>query len=146
MIKPKHSTTNYKALKPFLEAVDAAEGHKHFKSGGYMDLVIENLEFSDEDGFPVYSIAHYGEQNGDLMADPDMEIAVNNKDGRIIPRTFQNDYMGMFQQVFKTQEGRRVYSPSLLRDLDTFLWQWLQNIEQQGFTPEEELYTQLALV
>ena len=145
MIRPKHSTTNYKALKPFLEAVDAAEGHKHFKSGGYMDLVIENLEYADEEGNPIYSIAHYGEQNGDLMADPDMEIAVNDKEGRIIPCTFQNDYMALFQQVFRTQEGRRVYSPSLLRDLDTFLWQWLQNIEQQGFTPEEELYTQLTL-
>jgi len=145
MIKTKHSTTNYKALKPFLEAVDAAEGHKHFKSGGYMDLVIENLEYADEEGNPIYSIAHYGEQNGDLMADPDMEIAVNDKEGRIIPRTFQNDYMALFQQVFKTQDGRRVYSPSLLRDLDAFLWQWLQNIEQQGFTPEEQLYIQLTI-
>lgn len=146
MINTKHSTTNYKALKPFLEAVDAAEGHKHFKSGGYMDLVIENLQCADDNGNPIYSIAHYGEQNGDLMADPDMEIAVNDKDGRIIPRTFQNDYMGLFQQVFREQDGRAVYSPSLLRDLDTFLWQWLQNIEQQGFTPGEEEYSQITLI
>lgn len=147
MINTKHSTTNYKALKPFLEAVDAAEGHKHFKSGGYMDLVIENLQYADDKGNPIYSIAHYGEQNGDLMADPDMEIAVNNEDGRIIPRTFQNDYMGLFQQVFREQDGHKVYSPGLLRELDTFLWQWLQNIENQGFradeTPEE--YEQLTI-
>ena len=104
--------------------------------------------YTDDKGNPIYSIAHYGEQNGDLMADPDMEIAVNDGEGRIIPRTFQNDYMGLFQQVFREQDGHKVYSPGLLRDLDTFLWQWLQNIEEQGFradeTPEE--YEQMTIV
>ena len=133
MIKTKHSTTNYRAVMPFLLVVDQNEGHKHFKSSGYMDLVIENLEYTDEDGNPIYSISHYGEQNGDLMADPDMEIAVNHREGRIIPRTFRNDYMGMYQVVFGTQDGRRVYKPALLRDLDQFLWQWLKNIDAQGF-------------
>jgi hypothetical protein len=39
----------------------------------------------------------------------------------------------MYQEVFGEQNGRRVYSPSLLRDLDGFLWQWLKNIADQGF-------------
>lgn len=133
MIKTKHSTTNYRAVMPFILAADQNDGHKHFTSSGYMDLVIENLGFTDSDGYPVYSITHYGEQNGDLMADPDMEIAINHAEGRIIPRTFRNDYMGMYQEVFGMQNGRRVYSPSLLRDLDGFLWQWLKNLEDQGF-------------
>ena len=133
MIKTKHSTTNYKAVMPFILAADAAEGHKHFKSEGYMDLVIENLGYTDADGYPVYSISHYGKQNGDLMADPDMEIAVNHTEGRIIPRTFRNDYIGVYQEVFKMQNGRRVYIPGLLRELDQFLWYWLKNIADQGF-------------
>ena len=133
MIKTKHSTTNYKAIMPFLLATDQNDGHKHFESAGYMDLVIENLQTTDSNGYPIYSISHYGEQNGDLMADPDMEIAVNHAEGRIIPRTFQNDYIGIYQEVFRMQNGNRVYSPSLLRDLDGFLWQWLKNIADQGF-------------
>ena len=133
MIGTEHATTNYKAIMPFLLAADQNGGHKHFESEGYMDLVIENLQTTDADGFPVYSISHYGEQYGDLMADPDMEIAVNHAEGRIIPRTFQNDYLGIYQEVFRRQDGRRVYSPSLLRDLDGFLWQWLKNIADQGF-------------
>ena len=133
MIHTKHSTTNYRSIMPFILAADQNEGHKHFESSGYMDLVVENLCTTDENGFPIYSITHYGEQNGDLMADPDMEISVNHSEGRIIPRTFRNDYMGLYQEVFSQQNGRRLYSPGLLRSLDQFLWQWLKNIEDQGF-------------
>ena len=133
MIKTKHSTTNYKSLMPFILAADQNEGSKHFKSSGYMDLVIENLQTVDGDGFPIYSISHYGIQNGDLMADPDMEFSINHNEGRIIPRTFKNDYVGLYQEVFTVQDGRRVYSPGLLRELDQFMWQWLKNIEDQGF-------------
>jgi hypothetical protein len=35
----------------------------------------------------VYSIAHYGKQNGDLMKDPDIEFLAL-RDGNIIPLTF----------------------------------------------------------
>ena len=134
MIKnTRHSGTNYKALKPFLDAVDAAGGHKHFNADGFMDLVIENLQFTDYAGRVVYFISHYGEQNGDLMADPGMEIAVDFEAGRITPRTFRNDYMGLYQEVFKEVNGRWYYSQHLLTDLDAFLWQWLKNIDMQGF-------------
>ena len=137
MIKnTKHSKTNFKALKPFLDVVDKNEGHRHFKAGGYMDLVIENLYFSDYAGRPVYSISHYGEQNGDLMADPDMEIAVDLDACKIVPRTYRNDYMGIMQEVFVFKNGKTLYSERLLTDLDGFLWQWLRNIEQQGFKAE----------
>lgn len=137
MRKTKHATTNYKSLKPFIEAVNAAGGSRHFKAPGYMDLVIENLYFNDFEGNPVYSISHYGVQNGDLMADPDMEIAIT-KEGTVIPRTFKNDYLGLFQEVFREVNGRTMYSNQLLIDLDKFLWQWLQNIENQGFKNDIE--------
>lgn len=133
MRKTKHATSNYKSLLPYIEAVNAATGGSlHFTSAGYMDLVIEDLYFNDFEGNKVYSISHYGTQNGDLMADPDMEIAVTN-DGRIIPRTFRNDYLGLRQEVFREVDGKTFYSNQLLIDLDTFLWQWLKNIEVQGF-------------
>lgn len=134
----KHGTTNYKALYPFIEAVDCAGGSAHFKAEGFMDLVIENLERCEwflGERMDVYSISHYGEQNGDLMADPDMEIGVisDGKAMRVIPLTFRNDYMGINQEVFTTTPNGMGYSPRLLTDLDDFLHDWLKNIEAQGF-------------
>lgn len=134
----KHGTTNYKALYPFIEAVDCAGGSAHFKAEGFMDLVIENLERCEwflGERMDVYSISHYGVQNGDLMADPDMEIGVisDGKAMRVIPLTFRNDYMGINQEVFTTTPNGMGYSPRLLTDLDDFLHDWLKNIEAQGF-------------
>ena len=37
----------------------------------YMALVIEATD-SGPSGLPAISVAHYGEQNGDLMRDPEM--------------------------------------------------------------------------
>ena len=134
--KKKHGRTNYEALEPFLTATDNAGGHAHFKADGFMDFVVENLERTESflgDDMKVYSIAHNSVQNGDLMADPDMEIGVIN-DGehmRIIPMTFQNDFMGIYQTVFNYD--RTAFSRQLLTDLDEFLYSWLENIKNQGF-------------
>ena len=136
MKNTKHATTNYKALKPFIEVADKNDGYAKFTAAGYMDLVIENLYYTDFEGNPVYSMSHYGEQNGDLMCDPDMTFSINDKTGSIRPMSFQNDYMGLYQRVFKTQNGKTLYNPRLLADLDSFLWQWWQNIINQGFKPE----------
>ena len=38
----------------------------------YMALVIEATDESGPSGLPAISVAHYGEQNGDLMRDPEM--------------------------------------------------------------------------
>jgi len=38
----------------------------------HMALVIEALDESGPLGLPALSVAHYGEQNGDLMRDPEM--------------------------------------------------------------------------
>ena len=80
------------------------------ESGGYMPLVIENLEYTDADGNPVYSMTHYGELNGDAMADPDMTFAVDFKNGTVIPRTFQNDYMGgpFVSHSFYSKDGKDI--------------------------------------
>ncbi len=130
---PKHATTNFRAILPYLNAADKNEGHIKLESSGYMPLVVENLYFTDFDGREVYSISHYGEQNGDLMADPDMEIAVDKEKGTVYPRTFRNDYMGIMQEVFIFKNGKTLYSHRLLTDLDDFLWHWLKNIKDQGF-------------
>lgn len=43
-----------------------------------------------------YSVAHYYEQNGDLMADPDMTF-FKSADGEVYPCTFQQDNLAIYR-------------------------------------------------
>ena len=53
---------------------------------------------SPETGRPQVSVAHYGEQNGDLMRDPDLVCEVY-PDGRWVPVSFgeNTQIKGIFQ-------------------------------------------------
>ena len=134
MIKLKSGAANYRRIKPYLLGADHNDGHFKYTSEGYEDFVVENLGYGDTWGNPIYSITHYYEQNGDLMSDPDMMISVNDRLGWVMPLSFQNDGMGLYQQVF-TADGR--YNPHLMHDLDNFLAHWTKNIIDQGFDPAQ---------
>ena len=131
-MKPtKHATTNFRMLKPFLDGL-AGKEHRRYYSGEYMPLVVEYI--AGNDGFPkIFSLTHYGEQNGDAMRDPDMELKVDFEAGTVEPLTFRNDYMGIFQEVYIFRNGQQLYSKRLRSELDDFLWHWLKNIHDQGF-------------
>ncbi len=47
----------------------------------YMALVIEATDESGPCGLPAISVCHYGEQNGDLMRDPEMCFELGLIDG-----------------------------------------------------------------
>lgn len=143
MNNTKHAHTNFTRLLPFLDGMKAGQDNQHthrrYESDGYMPLVLEYLHYSDYKGRPVYSMTHYGEQNGDAMRDPDMTFSVDWDNQAIEPQTFQNDYLGIYQEVYRRDDqGRLLYSKRLRTDLDEFLWQWLQNIEQQGYELKTE--------
>ena len=131
-MKPtRHARTNYRMLTPLMVGMNG-KTHRRYESAGFMPLVIESL-YSEGDDVKVYSLTHYGEQNGDAMRDPDMELRVDFEVGTVEPLTFRNDYLGIFQEVYITRNGKQLYSPRLRTDLDEFLWQWLRNIAEQGY-------------
>ncbi len=68
---------------------------------GYMSLSVEEIG-SSEDGHRLVSLCHYGEQNGDLMRDPDIVFLFHNlPDGAAAePVSFRNDYLGIFLEVY----------------------------------------------
>ena len=135
MKETRYGKTNYKTLLPFIDTVDRQEGHANFTAPGFMDLTIEYIYESDYEGNPVYSICHYGEQNGDLMRDPEITFSINRDLCQIMPITYQNDYIGYYDEIFKTNSaGKTVYSPSKLNSVDDFLRMWCRNIKAQGFT------------
>ena len=50
----------------------------------------------------------------------------------------QMDAMGIYQEVFRRgDDGRLLYVPRLLTDLDSFLRTWSTNIQDQGFNPAQ---------
>ena len=101
---------------------------------GYMTLSIEYIGNSAE-GNRLISICHYGEQNGDLMRDPEMVFEVHAATNAAEPLSFRNDYMGMMQEIYRyDDEGKKTHvNARLKQDLKSFARTWFQNLKDQGF-------------
>lgn len=111
---------------------------------GFMPLSIEDIGKSG-DGNRLVSLCHYGEQNGDLMRDPDIVFMFHDlPDGLAAePVSFRNDYMGLCQEVYRyDDDGKRTHVvPRLKRELQEFSISWFRNLHQQGFfSPEARRY------
>lgn len=129
-MKPtKHGHTNYRRLLSLIGDAD----YRRYESPGYLRLVLENLHMTDCKGRPVYSIAHYDEQNGDLMRDPEITFSLDHYTQAAEPLSFQNDYAGIYEEVYMEKDGLWYFSKSRRIDDDQFLYQWLSNIEHQGY-------------
>jgi len=115
--------------------------HVKIENKPYMDLSVDNLGSSVENNLPLFkiSLAHNFTQNGDLMADPDMEIRIYPYAGFIEALTYQLDSMGIYQVVYP--EPGKVY-PRIKKDLNRFLNQWLSNLINQGFKYQPKPQTQ----
>lgn len=102
----------------------------------WMRLVIEVLPELGPDGHMVISVAHYGEQNSDLMRDPEMTFEVVERDG--VPELrafyFRNDYGGVEQwSRYRNDSGDLVCLPRRTRDMEAFAKMWDRNLNAQGF-------------
>lgn len=114
---------------------------------GYMPLSVEDIGPSGE-GKRLVSLCHYGEQNGDLMRDPDIvfmfhELPAPAGDTGTVyaaePISFRNDYMGTCQDVYMYDDnGKRTHiKPVLKRELKEFSRTWFSNLKEQGFFSPE---------
>ena len=106
---------------------------------GFMPLSVEDIGQS-ADGNRLISICHYGEQNGDLMRDPDMvfEIHAWADAPAAEPLSFRNDYMGLLQEVYRYDDhGRKIHiNARLKQELTSFARTWFTNLKHQGFLGE----------
>lgn len=95
--------------------------------GAYMAVHVE--EIGENYLGPVYSIAHYYQQNGDLVSDPDMTF-VQGTDGRAYPLSFE---MGgrIFQQSVIVEGESFRYAKRQQGEQASFAGQWMKNIKQQ---------------
>ena len=114
---------------------------------GYMPLSIESIGTS-ADGNRLISLCHYGEQNGDLMRDPEMvfELFTHGEASAAEPLSFQNDYMGLFQEVYRYNDtGKKTHvSTRLKAELKSFARTWFTNLKHQGFLGDTAIRERLT--
>ena len=100
----------------------------------YMALVIAATDESGPMGLPALSVAHYGEQNGDLMRDPEMCFELGLAGGaHLDPFYYRNDYICIEQWSRTIERGHYVYLVSFYQQHERFAKQWDNNLRLQGF-------------
>ena len=77
----------------------------------------------------VFSVAHYYEQNGDLMADPEMTF-LKGADGRYYPMSYKLDSLGVYREGVVWEDGEPKYiNAREQRDEAIFTGTWMENIK-----------------
>jgi hypothetical protein len=78
------------------------------------------------------TVAHYFNQNGDLMRDPEMEFIVTQT-GKVYPSFFRQDPFFVQEAVVIDEDGSLSVDIKTQREITSFANQWIRNInEQQG--------------
>jgi uncharacterized protein YqiB (DUF1249 family) len=113
------------------EGVPTFKEAKKMKSGTFMDLNIDFLISTDK-GI-VISMAHNFVQNGDVMADPDMEIRIVRNAHMVEALSYRQDAMCINNHVY-TDETETQFDVQLKKELNSFLNTWLKNLINQGFS------------
>lgn len=106
-----------------LEAFAASGGgefHLKIVNPPYMDLVIEKVDRNQ------ISVAHYGEQNGDLMRDPEVVFRLPDW----TPLWIQQDYVGSYRETHD-ENGNPI--PRAVESLKSFCAMWAKNLRDQKF-------------
>ena len=98
-----------------------------------MALVIEAIG-TVPIGLPALSVAHYGEQNGDLMRDPEMYFELGFAGGpHLNPWYYRNDYVAVEQFSRNIVRDHYVHLIQLHEQHVRFAKSWDNNLRLQGF-------------
>jgi N12 class adenine-specific DNA methylase len=113
----------YRKLRLFAAPIlDGEACYMKLQAKGYEDLVVEAI------GGEEYSIAHYYDQNGDSMRDPEITFTIDQENKSIHPASFLQDGIGVY---YETEDA----APAMVKDLKEFMVQWFTNIKNQKFEP-----------
>lgn len=98
--------------------------------GSFMPVSVEQI-FENET-YRIFSVAHYYEQNGDLMADPEMCFINIKAVGSYLPSYFKQDNIGMEQEsIIIENDVIKGYRAKMQADHTSFANMWLRNIKSQ---------------
>lgn len=119
-------------MNKLVEGLSQENSHKKFDNapGLYMTAHVEQI--GQTNSGPLFSVAHYFIQAGDMMRDPDM-VFIKGQDNRFYPVSFQQDSFGIYQEVvsFDNFKTPRTFDHEGQRQLAEFANSWMLNIQQQ---------------
>ena len=120
------SQSIYKKLIQIIPDIATREeaGKSKLSSDAVMDLNLDVL--TKQKNIVRIASSHYYKQNGDMIADPDMEIIINTELMTANAMTYQDS------TIFQTAEQEGDINQKLVNSLNEFLDQWLQNCIDQG--------------
>jgi len=125
-------------MQTIMQILERAGGYRptlslKIENPPYMALVIEAIERGPL-GLPGLSVAHYGEQNGDLMRDPEMCFELGLAGGAHLSAFYyRNDYAGVEQWSRNIVRGNYVHLIALHEQHQRFAKSWDNNLRLQGF-------------
>lgn len=124
----------YEVFKYLADLARMDEGHaaKIDNAPGFMPVFVEII-FPISEGEEQISIAHYGEENGDLMRDPEMIFFHDRKEGKAYPMEYRNDYGGTLEVSIKDDlNGRpKMVNRERQKQHASFADLWMKNIKAQ---------------
>ena len=124
----EHLLQSHKLLEGFQEG---PHFHVRFDMRGYQRLVIERHH-------ELISVAHYFEQNGDLMADPDVELHYPSW----VPTAITQAYFGYRSKLIE-RDGQTLVDTRFDREVSSFLTLWARNIKMQGWAERGQVHDDL---
>lgn len=120
---------NYRKLVQLIPTLHEIKSAVKLIAPGFMDLNVNILHCHHKK--IVIALSHYYKHpSGDMIADPDMTIAVYSEAQTIEALTYQ-DCFG-YRRVYS--DDMTAFSPSTKKELNSFLGQWLTNLLEQGHT------------
>ena len=128
-------------MKTILRILERAGGYRptlylKIENPPYMALVIEAVPEPGPLGLAAISVAHYGEQNGDLMRDPEMCFELSKPplcSLELSAYYWRNDYAGIEQHSRYLDGAEYVFVPGLHKEHRNFAALWDKNLCAQGF-------------
>lgn len=96
------------------------------RNGAFMPAFVECI------GPDTFSVAHYYEQNGDLVQDPEVEF-FRAPTGAWVPLSIHHGALGIRRVAVELGDNGQpsAYRPRQLRELCNFACMWLKNIREQ---------------
>lgn len=121
----EHLLKSHNLFEAFL---NQSSFHVRFDMKGYQRLVIERHG-------ELISVAHYFEQNGDLVADPDVELHYPSW----VPTAITQAFFG-YRSKFIERDGQTLVDTRFDREVSSFLRLWARNIKMQGWVEKGHMH------
>ena len=117
----------YKKLQTVIPSLQSIDEHGKSVVPGYMDLNLDVLRRGPTK--TVIALSHYYKHpSGDMIADPDMVLAVYSDRAMAEALSYQDSFG--YQEVYS--QGGAMVDVRTKRELNQFLMQWLSNLIDQG--------------